>query len=319
MNRLKFYVLKTTVIGALIATFTATQVMAEYPEKRIDLIVPWSAGGSSDARARVISSKLAEVLDTPVVVKNVAGAGGTIGTNQVAQSRPDGYTILSTASGPLMVQPLIRKIPYSIENFDIVCRFDLVPLVFMVSQDSPYKTLQSFIDAAKANPGQISYSSAGVGSFPHILSVGLEVDSGIKLKHLPTKGSANAMKNLLGNVVDAAPETLDHVARFDVRPLAVASDERQKKYPDIPTFKESGVDLSLSNWQALYIPKGTPVEVKQKLASACEEVFSSDDVKKSFTTMNSTVSVLTGKEVDAFGASQAETFKLLLKSSGMTK
>lgn len=302
----------------LAATFALPDAAAaDFPEKRIEIVVPWSAGGSTDARARIMAPELEKILGTSVVVRNVAGAAGTIGTNEVAQSAPDGYTILATPAGPTTIQPHLRSIPYSLDNFDVVCRYDMVPMTFMVSVDADYGSMEDFVAAAKNDPGQVSYSTAGVGTLPHIVSIGIEQGFGVQLKHLPAKGSADAMKNLLGGVVDAAPETLDHVSRFDVKALAVASAERQDEYPDVPTFKELGVDLELSNWQALYIAKGAPAEVRETLGNACAKVFENAEIVTQFENMNSRVDVLTGDEVNAFAAAQNKANADLLVSAGL--
>lgn len=305
-------------LGLLAASLAfAGAAAAEYPEQRIEIVVPWSAGGSTDARARIMAPEFEKLLDATVVVRNVAGAAGTIGANEVARARPDGYTLLMTPAGPTAIQPHLRNLPYSLENFEVVCRIDLVPMVFMAQQDGTYAKMEDFVAAAKADPGQISYSTAGVGSLPHIVGLGVEQGFGVKLKHLPAKGSADAMKNLLGGVVDGAPETLDHVSRFDVTPLAVASAERQPEYPDVQTFKELGVDLELSNWQALYLPKGAPAEVRAALADACTRTFDNAEIVTQFENMNSRIDVLTGAEVDAFAAAQSEANAALLAEAGL--
>ncbi len=305
-------------LGLLAASLAfAGTANAEYPEKRIELVVPWSAGGSTDARARIMAPELEKILDATVVVRNVAGAAGTIGTNEVAQAKPDGYTLLMTPSGPTTIQPHLRNLPYSLDNFEVVCRIDMVPMVFMAQQNGDYATMEDFVAAAEADPGKISYSTAGVGTLPHIVGLGVEQGFGIKLKHLPGKGSADAMKNLLGGVVDGAPETLDHVTRFDVKALAVASAERQPEYPDLQTFKELGVDLELSNWQALYIPKGTPADVREALGDACAKTFGNSEIVAQFENMNSRIDVLTGEAADVFAAAQSEANATLLNEAGL--
>ena len=305
-------------LGVLAATLaTVGTAQAEYPEQRIEVVVPWTAGGSTDARARIMAPELEKLLNTTVVVRNVAGAAGTIGTNEVAQAAPDGYTILMTPSGPTTIQPHLRTLPYSLENFDVVCRVDLVPMVFMTRKDGEYGTMEAFVEAAKADPGKLTYSTAGVGTLPHIVGLGIEQGFGITLKHLPAKGSADAMKNILGGIVDAAPETLDHVSRFDVTALAVASAERQAEYPDVPTLKEMGVDLELSNWQALYLPKGAPDAVRAKLADACVHVFDNAEIVAQYENMNSRIDLLAGPEANAFAKAESDANAALLTKAGL--
>lgn len=307
---MKAAVLAMTALGVIAGPATA-----EYPEKRIEFVVPWTAGGSTDARARVLAPKFEEILGQSVVVRNVAGAAGTIGTNEVANAKPDGYTLLLTPAGPTVIQPHLRDLPYGLDNFDFVCRMDLVPLIFMVAQDSPYKTMQQFVDDAKAAPGKLSYATAGVGTIPHLVGLGVSHGYGIQLKHLPAKGAADAMKNLLGNIVSAAPETEDHAARFDVRVLAIASEERSQGLPDVPTFRELGVDLVQSNWQAIYMPKGAPDDVRAKLANACTTALSDPAVATAFENMNSKVDILTGAELDAFVKGQDVALSELLANA----
>ncbi|WP_347309869.1 tripartite tricarboxylate transporter substrate binding protein [Defluviimonas sp. SAOS-178_SWC] len=305
--------IKTAILTLFATSVFAGGALAEYPEKRIDLIVPWTAGGSTDARARVLAPKFEEILGQTVVVRNVAGAAGTIGTNEVASARADGYTLLLTPAGPTVIQPRLRELPYTLEDFDLVCRLDSVPIVWMVEENSDYKTMQDFVDAAKARPGELSYATAGVGTIPHLVGLRVASGFGIDLKHLPAKGAADAMKNLLGDIVDAAPESEDHVARFDVRALGIASEERSEVLPDVPTFRELGVDLVQSHWQAIYMPKGAPEEVRGKLASACNAALTDPAVIESFENMNTKADPLTGEALTEFVAGEDAALAELLK------
>lgn len=264
-----FSTLKIAALGVgVLALGTATQAKAAYPDKPVTIMVAWAAGGATDSVARALQDTLARNLGTDIVIKNVSGAAGTIGTAEAAAAKPDGYMILMTPAGPMTTQPHLRKIPYSLDSFDPIGLITESHMLMMAAPDSKFHTVKDVIEAAKANPGQVKFASTGAGTLPHISILALDDAAGIQSKHVPFKGSANAVKALLGGVVDIFSDQAQLSPKYDLRPLAAWSAKRLSEYPNVPTMKELGYDIVLSNWVGVYAPKGTPQDVKDKLSSA---------------------------------------------------
>lgn len=279
------------IAGSLIAALCAGAIAygspahAEYPEKPVTIIVAWAAGGATDSVARAVQPALVEALGADIVVKNIPGAAGTIGTAQAAAAEPDGYTVLISPAGPVTTQPHLRKIPYDLDSFDPIGRLTIAEMLMMVPKDSAYESLEDIIAQAKANPGKVKFASTGAGTLPHISILALDSMAGIESKHVPFKGSANVMKALLGNVVDVFSDQAQLVAKYDLRPLAVWSAERMELYPDVPTMKELGYDYQIANWVGMFVPKGTPAAVKDKLEGALAQALKAESTTKNFSNL----------------------------------
>lgn len=241
---------------------------ADFPEKPVTVLVAWSAGGATDSVTRALQDTFAREIGTDVVVKNVSGAAGTIGTAEVAGSRPDGYTVLITPAGPMSTQPHLRKIPYNMESFEPVGRITISPMLMMTAPKSKLKSVADVIAAAKATPGELRFASTGAGTLPHISILAFDDLAGIKSKHVPFKGSANAVKALLGGVVEIFSDQAQLSPKYDLPPLAAWSADRLPEYPNVPTMKELGYDIVMGNWVGMFTPKGTPQDVKDKLTAA---------------------------------------------------
>ncbi len=264
---------KPTLIGlaATALAFTAAVAQAsDYPTKPITLVVPFSAGGGADNAARLIASSMEKVAGQPIVIENKSGASGTIGAGQVARSAPDGYTVLYDASS-FAINSVLRKLPYDAKkDFIPVSQAVVVPNILVVSAKSPYKNLADFINAAKAQPRLITYASYGPGSLAQMAGELLQKEAKIEMVHIPYKGGAPAMVDVLGGHVDSyfanAASSLNYVRAGQLRALAVTSKERMDELPNVPTVAESGIkDFSVYEWNALFVPKGTPDEVVAKL------------------------------------------------------
>lgn len=306
-------------LAAMTVGFAPIAAQAEFPERRVEILVPWTAGGSTGAHVQLMVERLEEVLGTNVVVRNVAGAAGTIGTAEVANAEPDGYTMLATPAGPTTIQPHLRQLPYDLESFDVICRYTNNPFVFMVPADSEIETMEQFIAAAKEAPGDMSYATAGVGTLPHIVGLAIGQGIGVEMLHLPTSSSSDSMRALLGGQVTSMPETIDHLARYDVRGLAVTTEERLEDYPDIPTLRELGIDAIFNHWQALYVPAGTPDDIQKILADACVAAFEDEEIVKGMEAMNSRIDLLTGEELQTFADDESKFNRSLLVNAGLLK
>ncbi|MGB7300116.1 MAG: tripartite tricarboxylate transporter substrate binding protein, partial [Burkholderiaceae bacterium] len=245
--------LLTGILAASVFALPLEQAAAAYPDKPITIIVAWGAGGATDLVTRAVQPILARELGTDLIVKNVAGASGTIGTAEAARAKPDGYTILFSPTGPLTTQPHLRKIPYDLDSFAPVGRIAITQVVMSSAPGSNIKTIEDVIKAAKDNPGQLKFGSAGAGTLPHIAILALNKGAGIQTKHIPYKGSANAIKAMLGGEVDLMSEQAQIIPKYELQPIASWSAERLPEYPNIPTMMEKGIPYSMANWSGVFV------------------------------------------------------------------
>ena len=250
-----------------------------YPDKPVTIVVAWGAGGATDILVRALQPAWSKNLGAQLIIQNVTGAAGTIGTAQVAAAKADGYTIVVTPAGPVIIWPQLRKLPYSMDSFAAIGRISMSPMVMMVSKDSPYKTATDLFSTIKKSPGKIIAASTGAGTLPHIGIIAMG-QSGLDVKHLPFQGSANVMKALLGNTVQVFSDQSQLVPSFEVRPLATWSASRLPEYPDVPTMKELGFNYDIYNWVGAYAPANTPPQILIKLADSLEKTLKDPGVVK---------------------------------------
>lgn len=308
---------------AFISLWAFTDAAAEYPEKPIRLVVPYPPGGQTDITARIIVSASAAHLSQPFVISNVGGAGGSVGTAEVARAKADGYTLLVGANATNTYIPLSQKVPYSKESFIPIAQLSASPTILGVNAASPYKTLQDFIDQAKKEPNSLKYSTAGVYSAHHIPTVLFAQKAGIKLKHIPYAGGNPAMTALLGNHVDLNP---NYPAPFAspiqaglIRPLAVTTDQRLKSYPNLPTLKELGIDVEVVQWLAVMAPKGTPEPVIKVLREAFKKICADKIYVTMLEKMGEEVKYMDGPEFEKFWTKSWKETQELFASGVMTK
>jgi tripartite-type tricarboxylate transporter receptor subunit TctC len=266
---------------AAAATLMSLQpAMAAYPQRPITMVVPFPAGGGADILARGIQHAFQQSIGGQIVVKNVPGAGGSLGAAEAARASPDGYTILLSPLGPIVLQPHRQKLTYAPDDLAPVCKLTDSPVVLMAAPDSKYKKVSDVVEAAKAAPGKITYGSAGPGSIPHMAPFAFGRAAGIDIKHIPYKGAADAIQGLLTNTIELFTDVPNLIAPYNLTPIAVFDSKRLPGYPDVPTMKEAGYDLQLSIWMAIYAPKGTPDEILAKLESGCRSTLADSKVKE---------------------------------------
>ncbi len=260
---------------ALAFVFVQTgRTFAEYPDKPIRLLLPFPAGGAVDIVARVMAATMAEDLGKPILIENKSGAGGIVATDAVAKSLPDGYTLLLTTPNHTINAALQKSLPYDTEKDLVpVSVIATVPEVLVSNPEAPFKTFAEFVVYAKQNPGKLNYASAGVGTLPHLTMELLLERLGVKATHVPYRGAAPAMTDLLANVVQLKLDTYatshPQVAAGRLRMLGIASSHRSKLMPDVPTIAELGVPGYEGNlWIGMMAPAGTPRAVIDKLAAA---------------------------------------------------
>jgi tripartite-type tricarboxylate transporter receptor subunit TctC len=258
-----------------------------FPNKPIKMVVPYPPGGPTDVQARVVAEKLGSILGQPVVVENRGGAGGMLGSKLVAQAAPDGYTLLMGASGPQAIGPLMVQTPMydPIKDFTPISLVSYSPMMLIVNPKLPVKSVKDLIDLAKQKPGTLNYGSYGPGTMAHLAGALFDSMAGVKMTHVPYKGSAPAMVALLGGEIDLMFDTiitaLPHVKGGKVRALAVTKPTRSSAVPDLPTVAESGLPgFEAVSWIGLMGPAGMPQEAVDQLSSAMVKALADPGVRE---------------------------------------
>lgn len=292
---------------------------AAFPEKPITVIVAWGAGGATDLVTRAVQPAFARALGTDVIIKNVTGASGTIGTALAARAKPDGYTVLFTPTGPITSQPHLRKIPYDVDSFAPVGRVAVTPVMMSSAPGSKIKTLDDVVAAAKANPGKLKFGSAGAGTLPHIAILALDQSRNIKTKHIPYKGSAKAIKAMLGGEVDLMSEQAQIIPKYELQPIASWSPKRLPEFPDTPTMMELGVNYTLVNWNGVLVPKDTPAEIIAILSKALKTALADPGVIAVMSNLKVPIAPMGPKEFGDFVKQDYQQNRDLLKQAGMLK
>jgi tripartite-type tricarboxylate transporter receptor subunit TctC len=269
------------VFGCLSLTLCGL-VMAQgaWPERPITLIVPFPAGGGVDIVARPFAERFGELLGKPVVVVNRDGASGTIGTAAVAAAKPDGYTLAFTASGPLTIQPhVIPTLAYKPDNLQPLCQVFASQYVFAVRSDSPFKSLDDFVKAAKAQPGKLTYGFGGVATSPHLAMAQFVNAAHVDVLPVPFRGDPAAIVALRSGEIDSAALNIGQSKAQGFRALATFADARQADYPDTPTLREKGYPVVSMAFGGLIGPKGIPDDVVTKIDAACKKSVLDDRFK----------------------------------------
>jgi tripartite-type tricarboxylate transporter receptor subunit TctC len=293
------------------------------PGKPIRLVVTYPAGGSSDLMARIMGQKLSEYWKTPVVIESKPGAAGAIGMEFTARQAADGYTFVVANLGPAAVNPLITKVPYSMEkDFVPVALTATGPNILVVPANSPYKTLGDMLAAAKAKPGALSFGTSGAGSMAHLGGELIMRQAGIKMAAVPYKGGGQAVNDLLAGhlemmVADALPVS-QFIKTGKLRPLAISSAKRSPLFPDIPTFAEGGLNgLVAENWWGVYLPAGTPKNVIDAYHAALVKVMADPDLKEKFAGLGVEAQASTQAEFRAFLAQEHARYSKLIADNNI--
>ena len=277
-------------IGAIAlaaATLSLGAAAQAYPTKPITIVVPFSAGGTTDILARLVGQYLTTELGQPVVVDNKAGAGGNIGGALAAKAPADGYTLFMGTVGTHAINAaLYKKMPFDhVKDFAPLSRVANVPNLLVAHPSQPFKTVPEMIAYAKANPGKINFGSPGNGASPHLSGELFKSMAKVELTHIPYKGSAPAVSDLLGNQIaimfDNMPSVIPHVRSGKLRAIAISTAQRSPELPDVPTIAEAGVPgYEAMSWFGLFAPAATPKPVLDKLSAALSKVLANPEVQK---------------------------------------
>jgi tripartite-type tricarboxylate transporter receptor subunit TctC len=307
--------------AAIIAGGAAAQ---QYPSKTITMIVPFPAGGTTDILARPIAQKLSEKLGQQVIVDNRPGAGGTLGAGIVAKAASDGHTLLVAAVHHTIATSLYKKLPYNFEkDLAPVTVIAFVPNVMLVNPSLPVKNVKDVIAMAKAQPGKLAYGSAGAGTTHHIAGEMFKTMAGIDIVHVPYKGGAPMMTDLIGGQVQMAFETsasaMSQIRGGKVKPLAVTTAKRSPALPDIPTIAESGIaGYELTTWYGVVAPAGTPKEIISKLQTEIANMLKTPDMKKRWEEQAAEPGGITPEEFAKIIHADTVKYAKVVKESGAT-
>ena len=270
---------------AILLALAGSAAAQDYPAKPVRVIVPYVAGGNADIRARTLSQKLTESMKQAFVVENKPGANGGIGTDFVAKNSPDGYTLLAVASGPIVVNPVLySKVTYDpVKDLAPVAQCAVYQYVLVTRSDSPYKTIGDLVAAAKGNPGALAYGSTGIGCGNHLAAELFGLTTGTRFNHIPYKGSAPALADLLGGqlafMFDTVLTSVPHIRAGKLRAFAVSSAKRAPSLPEVPTMQEAGFrGFDMSQWQGILGPAGTSAVVINKLNGEIVKAMHAPDV-----------------------------------------
>ncbi len=301
----------------LSASPAATQ---EYPTKALTMIVPFAAGGGTDTVARIAVPELEATLGQKIVVKNVAGAGGTVGASELAASSNDGYTIGFMPIGTMTTQPHLRSVPYDADSWSPICRLVKDPMSVLVAPDSAITSFEQLI-AASSNGNQLKSAGPPPGSLPHIGQAALANAYGLDLKYVPHEGGAAVAKSILGGQVDVFVDLAGNAEKFGLVNLAMLGADRHPQFPDLPTTQElvDGPVLDYSIWFGMFAPAGTSDEVMMALSQACGDMAAKDSYLAAMSDAKRSVAYMGSEEFTAFFREQYENNGSLLAAIGMKK
>jgi tripartite-type tricarboxylate transporter receptor subunit TctC len=293
-----------------------------YPSKPVTLIVPFAAGGANDTVARPYAQKMSQNLGQQFVVDNRPGAGGNIGAQLAAKAPKDGYTLMLTLGTTLTANPwLYKKVPFdSIKDFEPITPIATAPYVLVVNPSFPAKSVKELIDFAKAKPGQLNYASAGNGTPNHLLGEMLKTVAGIDIVHVPYKGAAAALTDVVGGQVPMAfnsmPSAIPFMKGGQLRVLGVAQEKRTPLAPDIPAIAEMIPGFGALSWYGLLAPAGTPKEIIAKLHAESVKVLNDKEVKEKMAAQGAEVWVTTPEQFAAFIKEDLAKWAKIVKASG---
>jgi len=295
--------------------------------KAITYLVPFPAGGTTDVLGRLIAQKLGPVLGTSVIIDNKGGAGGSVGSEVGARAAPDGFTLVGgTISSHAINVSLYPKIGYDpIKSFAPVTLIGTNPVVLVVSQNSPYKTLKDILEASKAKSGGLSSASAGTGTSQHLALELMAYKSGVKFTHIPYKGSGPAIQDAIGGQVDMMFDTTvvagPHIQSGKLRAIAVTSSKRLASLPDVPTIAESGLpglkDFEVVSWQAIFVPAGTPAPVVDRLHTEIRKILATPEMQDKLKGFGMEPTDMTTTQIAAFQKAEVEKWAQVIKAAGI--
>lgn len=312
------------IVGIFCVVISSVSFGQSYPDRPVKIIVPYSAGGTADFSARQIAQKLTEQTKQSFFVENKVGASGTIATNYVAKSSPDGYTLLANDTTYAMLPSLFKTLPWDHANdFEPIAVITQTPVVLVVPENSPFKSLSSLIAYAKVNPGKLNFGSGGAGSSTHLSAEIFQQVAQIDASHVPYKGAGEAMLAVLSGQVDfiitAAPTAIPQLQGGKIKALAITGAKRLPTISSVPTFKEAGLPgYVVSNWFGLAAPKGTPAAIINKLAAEVKKGLADPELKERLAKLGAEPGTVTPAEFKKFIQKETLAWGAAAKQAGLT-
>lgn len=314
--------------AAAMAFFSCMQAghASTFPERGITIVNPFPPGSPVDFLGRLVASELDALWDPYVVVENKTGAGGTVGTNYVVKSKPDGHTLLVTTPSPLSVaSSLYASLPYDpVKGVIPIWGVMTGGQAIVVNADLPVRSVKELIDLAKENPNKLTYASSGIGTLQHFAGELFKAKTGVELLHVPYRGGAPAAADLVGGHVhvmfDSLNNQMPHIEAGKVRPLALLRPVRDSRLPEVPTTKEEGFpDVTMVSWISIFAPAGTPSETVQKLRKTISQVMSEPRVMEVMEATLGDIEILSGEDLEVRLQEESTTYKAIAEMANMPK
>jgi tripartite-type tricarboxylate transporter receptor subunit TctC len=312
-----------TLLTALTLLWPALAATADFPERQIRLIVPFPPGGPNDIIARLVGQRMSELTKQPVIIDNRGGQAGVLGTDAVAKANPDGYTIGIVSASSLVINPTMEKVGYDVaRDFAPVTLVVTVPEMLVVASNVPANNMAELIALAKAQPGKLNFASAGVGGLPHLAGELLKLTAKIDIVHVPYRGAAPAINDLLGQQVQMTfldlPVLLPHIKAGTLRPIALGARERAPTAPDVPTTAEVGMpDLLIENWYGMIAPGKTPPAIVAALNRIANEAMADPSVTQKLADQGLTVAGDTPEHFRGFIEAETKKWAKAMKDAGL--
>lgn len=311
--------MKVPRIAAILALCAAPLALAQgFPERPIQMVVPFGPGGTTDIMARLLADEFGRQLGASVVVLNTAGAGGSIGMGNVARAKADGYTLSMTTIGPLTIQPARRdNTGYTPDSFDYVCGTYDVPMLTLVRADAPYKDYAGLVAWTKANPGKLNYGSSGLGTMPHVSALQQWKHHGSDVVHVPYKSTGDMVVPLKNGELAMFNETPPVALQHQLRALVALADQRVPGFEQVPSARELGLPVRGSVWGGVVAPKGLPADVRTRLEAACKAATATTLYRARAQAANSPLAWRDGEGFRRFAASEFQKFRKLVAENGL--
>jgi len=304
--------------------FASTVAAQAYPNRPVKVVVPWPPGQATDIAARVVAERLQTALGQPFVIENKPGAGGAIGSEQVAKAAPDGYTILAASSGPLSIMPNLQKTPYEpLKDFGPVSLIAATPFALVVHPSFPANNAKEFIAELKANPGKYTFSSSGTGATAHLFTELFNSMAQIQARHVPYKGSTAGLTDIMNGQITYTIETVAATASFiksgRLKTFGVSTAKRTGALPDVPPLAETaGIPYDAAAWIGYAAPAGTPRDILARLSGEMQKALKADDMKQRMINVGLDAVSSTPEEMAAFMKREQERYADIIRSANIS-